>query len=415
MRSFLHLFTALFLLSGCSQDPASVATDPASFENTVILISVDGLRSHYIDWYETPNLDRLIAGGAHANEGMKPVYPSKTFPNHYSIVTGKYPSSHGIVSNSMYDSELDDTFAISDREAIEDPRWWSDGEPIWTAVQKQGGHAATYFWVGSETPFDGVRPDYWYRYDGSVSAEDRVDQVLAWLDMPESERPQFISAYFSSIDDAGHRNGPESEATGDAVADIDAVFGRLIAGLESRGIYDSVNIIIVADHGMSQLSPDRVIALDEFINLDDLTHIDGTPVLGLHTAEGRTDTVYNALKDAHPNMHVYLKEDFPERFHYSGHVRIPDIIGHIDDGWSLARTREFADQNPSRFMGGTHGYDNELESMRATFIAHGPGFRDGVTIAPFLNIEIYNAMASVMGIEPSPNDGTAGALSSILR
>jgi len=415
MRKIIIYFSLLTLLSGCTQDPASEIAAGVPLENTVILISIDGLRSDYIDWYETPNMDRLIADGAHANEGMKPVYPSKTFPNHYSIVTGLYPSNHGIVSNSMYDDEMDDTFAISDREAIENPQWWSEGEPIWTAVQKQGGHSATYFWVGSETPFDGIRPDFWYPYDGSVPAEDRVDQVLTWLDMPENERPRFISAYFSSVDGAGHAYGPENELTGQAVTEIDTVIGRLIAGLEDRDIYNSVNIIIVADHGMSQLSPERVIALDEYINLDDLVHIDGSPVIGLHPVDGRTEAVFNALNNAHPNMHVYLKEDFPERFHYFGNNRIPGIIGYIDDGWSLARTREFADQNPNRYTGGTHGYDNELESMRATFIAHGPAFRHGVTIAPFLNIEIYNAMASIMKIEPSPNDGTAGALSSIME
>lgn len=418
-RFLLSLLLVSVVFSGCaSQDSGqdSGADAPAAdIENTVILISIDGMRSDYIDWFDTPNLDRLIAGGAHANEGMIPVYPTKTFPNHYSIVTGLLPSNHGIVSNSMYDPDMDDTFAISDREAIETPAWWEDGEPIWTALQKQGGKAATYFWVGSETPFDGLRPDYWFTYDGSVPGTDRIDQALEWLDMPDADRPRFISLYFSEVDDAGHWNGPRAEETAQSVANVDGYIGRLIDGLETRDLYDRVNIMLVADHGMSQLSPDRVVSLDDYIDLDDVTFVDGSPLIGLWPVEGTTQAVFEALDGAHPNLHVWLKEDFPDRFRYEDHRRIPPIIGHVDDGWSVSHTREFAQSNPQRFTGGTHGYDNQVASMRALFIGHGPAFGDGVVIEPFDNIDLYNVMADILDIEPSPNDGTAGALDSVLN
>jgi len=415
MRYFLFLLIAGTLISACSsQEQSETEFNPQNFDNTVILISFDGLRSDYIDWYDTPNLDRLIAGGAHANEGMKPVYPSKTFPNHYSIVTGLYPANHGIVSNSMYDSELDENFSIGNRDAVTDARWWG-GEPIWVSAENQNVKSGTYFWVGSEAPINGVYPSYWYEYDGSVSQTARVDQALEWLDMPVDERPGFISLYFSDTDNAGHGFGPQADETSAAVTLVDSYLGRLIEGLESRGLYDHVNIIIVADHGMAQLSPDRVIALDEYIDLDDVFFIDGTPLVGLHPVDGKEDAVFNALENAHPNLFVYRRDNGPERFMYEGNHRIPPIFGHADDGWSIARTREFADQNPDRYTGGTHGYDNEAASMRATFIAHGPAFKDGVTIEPFLNIEIYNVMAEILGITPAENDGTAGSLASILN
>jgi predicted AlkP superfamily pyrophosphatase or phosphodiesterase len=400
------LLLLVLLATGCRMG--------SDVEKTVILISIDGFRADYTDLYETPNLDRLIAGGAHAQEGMKPVYPSKTFPNHYSIVTGLYPARHGIVSNSMYDPDLDDTFSISDREAVENPEWW-EGEPIWTAVEKQGGRAATYFWVGSETPFDDIRPSYWYTYDGSVPGEERVDQVLEWLDLPDEERPRFISLYFSEVDDAGHWNGPESPETAASVANVDGYIGRLITGLEDRGIFDRVNVIVVSDHGMSQLSPDRVVALDDYVSMDDLLWQDSTPLIGLWPAEGKTQAVFDALNGAHPSLQVWMRDDVPERFHYVGNKRIPPIVGHLDDGWSLARTREWAEANPNRFTGGTHGYDNEVISMRALFVAHGPAFKEGVTVEPFVNVELYNVMAGILDIQPSNNDGTPGTLDAILR
>jgi len=411
IRALSVLLLVSALLSGCQVQDASVA-EP---ERTLILISIDGMRSDYIEWFDTPNLDRLIAEGAHASEGMIPAYPTKTFPNHYSIVTGLLPSNHGIVSNNMYDPEMDKTFAISDRDAVESEAWWGGGEPIWTAVQKQGANAATYFWVGSEAPFDGIRPEYWYIYDGSVPGNDRVDQALAWLDMPESERPRFISLYFSEVDDAGHWNGPRAQETAQAVANVDGYIGRLLDGLEARGVYDRVNLMVVSDHGMSQLSPDRVVALDEYIDLDDIRYFDGSPLIGLWPEDGKTQEVFEALDGAHPNLHVWLKDNLPERFRYADNPRIPPIIGHVDDGWSIARTREWANDNPQRFTGGTHGYDNELQSMRALFIGHGPAFQRGVTIEPFLNVELYNVMADILDIEPSPNDGTDGALDAILQ
>ena len=411
MRSFLYSVLAGLLIVGCSVD-SPVDTVPSDFEHTVILISSDGLRADYLDKVDTPNIDRLIAGGVYANEGMIPVYPSLTFPNHYSIVTGLYPAHHGIVSNTMYDPELDARFTIRDREAITNLAWWG-GEPLWVTAENQGVKTATYYWVGSEAPVKGVSPSYWFTFDDTVPGNDRIDQVMDWLDLPPAERPGFISVYFSEVDHEGHDLGPDAPETAAAVQTIDGYIGRLIQGLEERGLYDSVNVILVADHGMAQLSRDRVIALDDYLNLDDVYITDAYSVLGLNPKEGKMDAVYNALSNV-PHLSVYKKGEGPERLKYDGHIRIPEIFGHADDGWMIVRERSVFEQNLNAVTGGAHGYDNELLSMRATFVAHGSAFKKDVTVAPFQNIELYNMMASIIGVTPSPNDGTEGSLSSIL-
>jgi len=405
MQRFLPVLV-LCLLAGCTApDTRSV------FQKTVILISTDGTRPDYADRIESPNIDRLKAEGVFAPEGMIPVFPTKTFPNHYSIVTGRYVGGHGIVGNSMYDPEMDDTFSIRDREAIEDPRWWT-GEPIWTTAEKQGVRAATYYWVGSETPNDGVRPSYWFTYDGSVPNEERVDTVLEWLDLPDGERPGFISLYVSNVDDAGHRHGPESVEVDEAMKEVDSLFGRLMDGLEARGLYDQVNIMWVSDHGMSQLSRDRAVLLDDYIDLNDVYIVESGPNLAINVKDGKLDAVYNALKDAHPEMQIWKKEDLPERLHMTDNNRITDLVGYVSDGWLALPQRERFEAD-TRPMGGTHGYDNQEESMRAVFLSHGPAFKDGVTVEPFENIQLYNVMTDILGITPVANDGDPNALRSI--
>ncbi len=411
MRSFLLSILAGLLIVGCSVDsPADNGS--SDFERTVILISSDGLRADYLDKVDTPNIDRLIAGGVHANEGMIPVYPSLTFPNHYSIITGLYPAHHGIVSNTMYDPEMNARFSIRDREAITNPAWWG-GEPLWVTAENQGVKTATYYWVGSEAPVKGVSPSYWFTFDDTVPGNDRIDQVMDWLDLPPAERPGFVSVYFSEVDHEGHDLGPDAPETAAAVQTIDGYIGRLIQGLEERGLFESVNVILVADHGMAQLSRDRVIALDDYINLDDVYITDAYSVLGLNPKEGKLDAVYNALSNV-PHLSVYKKGEGPERLKYDGHIRIPEIFGHADDGWMIVRERSQFEQNLNAVTGGAHGYDNEVLSMRATFVAHGSAFKKDVKVAPFQNIELYNMMASIIGVTPAPNDGTEGSLSSIL-
>ena len=402
------LFLAASFATGCTGRPP--ASEAVELEPTVILVSLDGFRWDYLDMYNAPTLERLASEGVQA-EKLIPVFPSKTFPSHYSAVTGLYPGNHGIVSNTIYDPEMDARFSLSNRDAVADARWWG-GEPIWVTAEEQGQIAATYFWPGSEAAIQGVRPTYWLEYDGDISGSDRVDQVLTWLDKPADERPTFITLYFSGVDDAGHRHGPNAPEVADAVKQVDGYLEQLVAGLESRGIFDSVNLIITSDHGMAETSPDRVVLLDQYFDPSDAHIVDYSPVLMMYPPEDRAEETYEALK-SDPHLEVYWKDDLPERFHLQ-HPRTPPLLAIAEPGWEIS-TRDYYERDPSRFEGGKHGYDNRAPSMGGIFIAHGPAFKEGYEAAPFEIVHLYNMMCDILGLDPAPNDGDPNAVSGMFR
>ena len=249
------------LVSGCSSaEPA-----PAAELAPLILISLDGFRWDYPELADTPGLDRLIAAGVRA-EGMIPVFPSKTFPSHYSIVTGLHPGHHAIISNNMRDPRWPEPFGLSERDQVNNPRWW-DGEPIWVTAQKHGLRTAVYFWPGSEAPIHGMQADVWVPYDDSVTWEHRVDTALGWLELPAGERPDFVALYFEEPNSAGHRYGPEAAEALAAATAVDAAVGRLLEGLAAHGTLESTNIVVVSDHGMAQNAEERLIVIDDYIDL----------------------------------------------------------------------------------------------------------------------------------------------------
>jgi predicted AlkP superfamily pyrophosphatase or phosphodiesterase len=379
---------------------------------TVILIGLDGFRNDYMDKADTPSLHRLAAHGARA-QGLIPVFPSKTFPNFYSIATGLYPENNGIVGNTMFDPELQANFRMSDRAAVEDGRWWG-GEPIWVTAEKQGQRSGIFFWVGSEAEIAGTRPAHWKRYDGKVPNSDRVAQALAWLDLPAAERPRFIALYFSDADHYGHRHGPESPEVINAILELDGILGMLVQGLEARGVFDRVNIIVIADHGMSATTAEHVIHLRDYIDLSLVQVLDGSPAVALWPLQKNEEEIYRALANAHPHMHVYRKETVPGRFHYSRHRRIPPILCLAGDGWTID-TRAAPDTSRQYSEKGAHGYDNLLTTMRATFIAHGPAFKKGVVVKPFQSIHVYNLMAHLLNLKPAPNDGSIDSVRVMLQ
>jgi predicted AlkP superfamily pyrophosphatase or phosphodiesterase len=405
----------LFLLIGAAGCATRPPAPSGELKPTVILISFDGWRWDYHSRLFAPNLQRLITRGVHA-ENLIPSFPPKTFPNHYTIATGLYPGHHGIVANSIFDEDTGRLFTTDKAEEIRDPMWWG-GEPIWVTVERAGQTAATMFWPGSEAPIRGVMPHYWMAYDVNYPGVRRVDQALQWLDLPPAERPTLITLYFSEVDRAGHAAGPDSDAVRDAVARLDGYVGRLLSGLDRRGLTDRVNIVIVSDHGMAAVSTDRVLVLDDYMSAADAVISDINPTVGLFPKPGREDAVYQALVTAHPRLRVYRRSETPDSWHYRDHPRIPPIIGVVDEGWQIMRraTRDAIREGRASPAGGQHGYDPAFMSMRGIFVAAGPAFRQGATVPAFENIHIYDVLAQVLGVTPAPNDGNPDIARSLLR
>ena len=376
----------------------------------LILISIDGWRWDYLDRYKPPALTALAARGV-VSDGLIPSFPSKTFPNHYTLVTGVYPGRHGIVSNNMRDPALPGEFSLGNVEVQHDTRWWG-GLPIWISVEQQGQIAGTMFWPGSDSEIAGHRPTKWRLYEHEYPNNRRVDDALTWLKEPDATRPTFITLYFSDVDSVGHDYGPEAPEMATAVRDIDAVIARLVSGIRMLGLDSRTNVVIVSDHGMSPNTRARTIVIEDYINLDDADIVDWSPVFAASPTRGSVDELYLKLKDKHPALAVYRNEDLPERYRLAGHPRYPAVIGIADDGWDIVSRRRMTRDYGER---GNHGYDSIHRSMHGLFIAAGPAFREGMKAPRFENVHVYELLCRVLGVRPEPNDGDPGVTAGFLR
>ncbi|KAA3618102.1 MAG: alkaline phosphatase family protein [Calditrichaeota bacterium] len=392
---------------------AAKSAQPGS-EQRLLLISFDGFRWDYFDKCATPNFDRIIANGVKA-KSLIPVFPSLTFPNHFSIVTGLYPENHGIISNYMFDPELGAYFSLRDENALTNGIWWG-GEPIWITAEKQGVRAATFFWVGSEAEIGGVRPSIVKKYDGHFSNKTRVDSVLAWLDYPEKKRPQLMTLYFSFIDHIGHAFGPDSEEIVAAVGEADSLIGLLYDGIQQQAQQKRPNLVVVSDHGMAEINESDVIVIDDYIDLAEVEYADWYVISTVLPKAGKTEKLYTQLKDAHPHLHVYKKNEVPARFHFRNHRRIHPLVLIADPGWSVMTQKKYERfRAGSRSVGGAHGYDNLEKDMHGIFLAVGPAIKKNVQIPAFQNIQIYNAMNHILGTKPAKNDGNLDSLRLIFK
>jgi predicted AlkP superfamily pyrophosphatase or phosphodiesterase len=410
MRRLLVL--VLVLCAGCAG--RSVVLQPAASDKPlVILISYDGWRWDYDRKVPTPNLQRLIAQGVKA-EGLIPAYPSKTFPNHYTIVTGLYPGHHGMVANTIRDPATGRVFVRSNPTEVADPMWWG-GDPIWNVAQRSGIFAGTMFWPGSEAPVGGMRPRYWREYDEKVSPLARIEQLLSWLDLPAAERPSFMTLYLNEVDEMGHFYGPDSPQVRDAIAATDTYLGRLMRGLEQRGLSAAANIVIVSDHGMVPTHRSRTIVVDDYVPLADVQIVDINPTLGVVPAAGKVESVYQALSTAHPNLTMYRRDETPLHWRFRGQPRVPEITGVADEGWVVLRRGEVQEYWKRSDTGGQHGYEPSLESMRGIFVAAGPAFKQGARVAAFENVHVHNMLARAMGIAPARNDGDPAVADRVMR
>lgn len=406
------LFAAWLLSRAAIAQSAVQQAVPQPREPITLLISLDAFRSDYIQRPAAVHLRALAARGVHA-ERMVPSFPSKTFPNHYTLVTGLYPAHHGIVANVVADSVLG-RFAVGDNPQVRDGRWWG-GEPIWVTAERHGVRAAPYFWPGTEAEIAGVRPTFYAKYSDRVSHATRINTVLEWLGLPKARAPRFATIYFSDVDDASHRYGPFTPEADAAIARVDSCVGALVAGIARLGLTEITNIIVVSDHGMAPIAPERTIFLDDFVSLDSLEVIDWTPIAALAPKAGKEAYVYRQLHGAHPHLAVYRKAELPARLHYADGARVPAIIGISDEGWSVTSHARFALPG-GKPKGGAHGYDNQLQSMSATFVAAGPGIKTGgITVPAFQNVHVYSLLAELLGVKPAKTDGSVDSVRAILR
>jgi predicted AlkP superfamily pyrophosphatase or phosphodiesterase len=392
-------------LAACAPRPKSETYSP------LILISFDGYRADYLDRGLSPHLAALAADGVRA-EAMRPSFPTLTFPNHYTIVTGLYPDHHGIVHNRMVDPVSERRFVYSDRTTTGDPSWWG-GEPVWVSLERHGRHAATMFWPGSDVAIEGVLPEHWLPYDGHVTPQARVDQALAWLDLPPAQRPDFVTLYFEQVDHANHQAGPDTSEVDDALREVDAALGRLLAGLRARGIADTSNIVIVSDHGGTASGADRVVVLDRIVPIADIDLINTGVLAGFAPKRSREDAVERAVLRPHDHMRCWRRSEVPTRLHYGTNPRIPPLLCLADDGW-LIFTQKFMDDPKQHVSRGEHGYDNDDPRMRALFVAHGPAFRRGLVAPEFDNVDVYPLLMHVLGLQPQPNDGDFATVAGML-
>jgi predicted AlkP superfamily pyrophosphatase or phosphodiesterase len=394
----LLIAAAASVLVGCwaplmtpAPTPIVQAAGPATVRPLVILISIDGFRYDYLSRGVTPTLSALAADGA--TGPMRPSFPSLTFPNHYTLVTGLHPDHHGIVGNSFIDPKLG-KFTMANTET----GWWDQAEPIWDTAEKAGLRTATMFWPGSETTINGVHPTYHRAFDQAVAGDQRVDQLLAWMDA--TPRPDFATLYFDTVDTAGHRNGPDAPATTEAAAGVDASIARLIEGLKSRGLYDRTVLVIVADHGMAATSPDRVMVLDDLVAPEAVNITYAGPVVYLDPVAGHEAEVEAALVKRHDHGVCWDKASIPARFVLGSNPRVPAIVCSADIGWVFG-TRA----RPMRQAGGAHGYDNQAPEMAALFIAHGPGIAHGRQLQNLDSVDVQPLLGRLLGIPVPHGDG----------
>ncbi len=406
------LLAVSLLLVSCNTVRLPRPADPGSL---TILISLDGFRWDYPDRYEAPTLRALAADGVRMRS-LTPSFPTKTFPNHYTLVTGLRPVRHGIVGNWFYDPERGETFGMSKAASNTDEHWWG-GEPLWITAERQGVRSVCYFWPGSEAAHDGVRPSRWLPFNDKIPSPERVDGLLGWLEGPAATRPRFATLYFSAVDHGGHRHGPDAPELQASITEVDAALARLLAGLERLGLRNRTNLIVVSDHGMSPQSPDRVVFLEDLVDVRTVEIETTGPYAGLRPKPGTRPAgeLAAAIRARAPRqVQVYTRDEVPARYEFSGSERVHAVVLIADDQWNIEEKRAWGARRAT-YNKGNHGWDHQSANMGALFVAAGPAFPRGKTIGRTDNIHVYNLVCAILGLQPAPNDGDARLAQAALR
>lgn len=399
MKKFILIFIGL-LLSGMA----------FAQDQYVVLVSMDAFRWDYSKLYKTPNLDKMARSGVKASS-LVPCFPSKTFPNHYSMATGLYPDHHGIVNNSFYAPEFKESFSLGNEKAKYDPKFYG-GEPIWNSAERQGVKSASFFWVGSEIAINGRRPSIWKRYDAHVSFSARVDSVVGWLSLPEKVRPHLVLLYFQEPDAVSHKYGPISVQTERQVEQLDSLVGVLRAKLRALPIGAKINLIIVSDHGMAPISPEREVELSSRVKSDWVDEVQAdNPAMNIAAKPQYFDSVYAALRSL-PHITTWKSREMPARLNYGKNPRTLDFTVVADSLWSVTWKRR---EPMSGYNKGTHGYDPDYRAMHGIFYAEGPMFKKNVVTPSFENLNVYNIVCHILKITPAPNDGDKEVLKRVFK
>ncbi|OSD07488.1 Phosphodiest-domain-containing protein [Trametes coccinea BRFM310] len=426
-----------------------VSNGTHEFRKSALIVSIDGLRADYLDRGLTPHLLAISKDGLRA-KSMKPVFPTLTFPNHWALMTGLYAESHGIVANNFWDPVTDREFHYNRADASWNASWWF-GEPMWETAERAGIITANLMWPGPPKTRTGASPTYFVPWKDKVPLKEKLDQILAWIDLPLDKRPQFIMAYEPSLDQAGHLTGPNSPLVNKVLKEVDVFAKDLHDAIEARNLTDIFDIVFVSDHGMTDMSHPELVYVDDILQegFNRIVHEDGWPAMGLRFASKDDEETYyrvllNASIASNGKFDVYTHETMPERWHFAHNERIAPIYVVPRLGYVLTDRIE----NGAGMSKGNHGYDNEYESMHAMFVAHGPfsavvkaieadraksparrlasllGRRDlarpnkgwhstaddTYVMETFENVNIYNLMMKLLGIEDraAPTNGTRG-------
>lgn len=387
------ILTITALLSACAKN-----------DQVTVIISLDGFRWDYTQWYDTPFLDRMAQEGVEA--ALIPSYPSKTFPNHYTLATGLFPDHHGIIGNKFINRATGKKFSLSNREVKHDAHYYG-GEPIWLTAQRQGLRTAVFYWPGSDVAVQGKYPDKYFNYDQEprLTFGQRIDGILKQLRRPEAKRPQLIMAYFEQPDHNGHVYGPQAKQTRIAVMEIDKLISNLYERIQKLPISDNVNFIVVSDHGMTLTMPEKHIDARQYLKKEWYYDIEGDAPANVYAREGCADSICQALQGV-DHIRVWHRTEVPYYLHYGTNENVGDVVIDTELGWL------FSDKKAE--YGGTHGYDPSYNDMHALFRAVGPAFKH-ISLPHFPNVDVYPLLCHLLGIEPAPNDGSLNIVKRMLR
>lgn len=413
------LFFFLFILNSCSvfQSKNPYERSGELKENQpihlkkpyVVLVSLDGFRHDYVEKFKPSFLQKLQETGTYAT--LNPIFPSKTFPNHYSIVTGMYPVKHGLVGNSFYDPDRNETYSIGNRKAVNDGSWYL-GEPIWVAASKQGMVSASYFWVGSDANIQNTYPSYYYKFNKEASSQQKVEQLERWLNLPDETRPHFITLYFHQVDSQGHRFGPDSLETRKAVLEVDEALEKINQVIQSSNL--PINLIITSDHGMKDVSSVDSIYLSDHTDLKDVQMIGKGALVYLYTKTyEQKNKILSDLKSLQ-TLSAYDRLKAPQRFAISNSDRAGDIILVAKPGYAIFKEPSLMNLKSPL---GAHGYDvKESSDMKGVFFAKGPNIQSKGQINEFENIHVYPLIMDILGLKAHPEvDGKKEVLAPLLK